>query len=1203
MKKLILMAIGLCWLSITVTAKAEICFGNTGDPNVSSTTLVGVRGEILENLPAEEIRGFRIRVSGPGITTVYLAIQEATLNTSSFVTGAVVLASSDATPLPLSSTPSDHDVVLTAPFVPEPGKIYFVSFSWEDTTNGLSWSFRNTSTLSPYSRGMNGTEPPSFNPPLANASYTMLWNKTQELTMCLLTSAEPTPMPTRTATATPTPNPTMTSSPTPSPTSTQTPSPTPTPTATSEITPTPTVGPTIPPTPIPTATVIPSTGTGLITVWYGYDTDHDGRRGDDEPGIAYGTVELMSGNNIVAHTQTDLYGRGLLNNVPPGTYQVRVNKMPEWLFSAPNIGDETGDSDIITTEGIHGYTAEITLEANEISRDKADALVYDWRIPIPTATPTPTPWPTNQPTPTPSATPTPLGNNAVAVFVFNDANRNGVSDFESGVSGVQVSLIPLTIDLGSYSTIQFTDSAGAGTFAGLPDGTYQVQFGVPDGFVRTFPNQGVDDTLDSDANPINGFTHSFTLVGGRLNSTIWEGVFDESLLTPTPVSTPTATPVPTDEVNPVIISGPDDLTLFVGQNATFEVRDWPIDNDRAWSATLGDEPTQTIGTNSNTLNLPSATLNDQGVYQVEVSRTVNGNLLRQQSRFARLTVVERGLYNPANNAVYTEDTIPSPIIFDEDLPVYVEMRNDSPVTWSHAQGYALEVLNDPCNMFQGVRFIPIPEGVVVQPGQTWQFDATIHTPPNETTCNIQLQMVELGVENFGDVLDKNITIGWTQIIDGPALADWTYGNLGDEGPHGEATQQGLSMYTPPTGENLSGWFSPSQFLPLVDLVKYQINTEFLTDQVFWDSQPAMSIVVDNFPSNTVGNEFVFVVNTGWNGIRQGVDDGNIVNQNGLDAHEIQFVPNTAILPQWRGGFYDSNDAWVPVNPDNSAFATRAETVNDFRLVYRLLDIDSAGIKAEADYGAVMIKRITIEVWDLTSELPSDILSNSGVGVTHSNTVTEVYQRPINGSRFALGTYNQTDPALGGGPALYAQISNGARNAVVVLKESGPGARRTLFDWDPSQSTLVEKLFPIENRWYTGQTAIGIVDIEAAPGSYLCTDNVTRSVDPLHPNPPDVIGIQMDVVNIDLVTAANSIAAPDGLPMAYATTPRLRSQLGGMSQYYLGYLATNQAPLSEPMINQRYRLMTDIINADNLRPLPITGSDPTQINTVRIITPN
>lgn len=67
-------------------------------------------------------------------------------------------------------------------------------------------------------------------------------------------------------------------------------------------------------------------------------------------------------------------------------------------------------------------------------------------------------------------------------------------------------------------------------FSGLAAGDYQVQFIAPAGYVFTQANIGTNDSLDSDADPVTGFTECFYLAPG-VTSKNWEaGVYQPVIL-------------------------------------------------------------------------------------------------------------------------------------------------------------------------------------------------------------------------------------------------------------------------------------------------------------------------------------------------------------------------------------------------------------------------------------------------------------------------------------------------------------------------------------------------------------------------------------------------------------------------------------------------------------------------------------------------
>ncbi|MBN8456579.1 MAG: carboxypeptidase regulatory-like domain-containing protein, partial [Verrucomicrobia bacterium] len=119
-------------------------------------------------------------------------------------------------------------------------------------------------------------------------------------------------------------------------------------------------------------------------------------------------------------------------------------------------------------------------------------------------------------------------------FVWDDANANGQQDVgETGLDGVTVTLyrpgfgpdgIAGNADDSDAVATTTTSGGGAYGFAGLPPGTYQVNFGTLAGYNRTLADNGADAT-DSDANAGTGLTSTFALAAGATNNTIDAGYY------------------------------------------------------------------------------------------------------------------------------------------------------------------------------------------------------------------------------------------------------------------------------------------------------------------------------------------------------------------------------------------------------------------------------------------------------------------------------------------------------------------------------------------------------------------------------------------------------------------------------------------------------------------------------------------------------
>lgn len=93
-------------------------------------------------------------------------------------------------------------------------------------------------------------------------------------------------------------------------------------------------------------------------------------------------------------------------------------------------------------------------------------------------------------------------------FVWYDLNIDGIQDIgEPGMPGVTVKLYR---EDDTYVDSTITNASGYYEFATYP-GMYYVRFILPDCSIFSPKDQGSDDTIDSDANPIDGKTEVTTL--------------------------------------------------------------------------------------------------------------------------------------------------------------------------------------------------------------------------------------------------------------------------------------------------------------------------------------------------------------------------------------------------------------------------------------------------------------------------------------------------------------------------------------------------------------------------------------------------------------------------------------------------------------------------------------------------------------------
>jgi hypothetical protein len=129
---------------------------------------------------------------------------------------------------------------------------------------------------------------------------------------------------------------------------------------------------------------------------------------------------------------------------------------------------------------------------------------------------------------------------AIGDYVWNDTNENGIQDEPSsaGQNGVTVNLLDadgdpvLDGDGNAITTTTANDSNGNPgyyEFAGLPAGSYIVEFVAPNGKEFTQTGQGTAST-DSNADPTTGRSGVVTLTAGQINLTIDAGLIPEPVI-------------------------------------------------------------------------------------------------------------------------------------------------------------------------------------------------------------------------------------------------------------------------------------------------------------------------------------------------------------------------------------------------------------------------------------------------------------------------------------------------------------------------------------------------------------------------------------------------------------------------------------------------------------------------------------------------
>ncbi|ADI74493.1 conserved repeat domain protein [Methanohalobium evestigatum Z-7303] len=222
------------------------------------------------------------------------------------------------------------------------------------------------------------------------------------------------------------------------------------------------------------------------------DVNGDGVQNDGDTGIDNVTVNLYNCNgDLLETTKTNESGYYNFTGLAPGDYYINFIAPSGYEFTILGKGANYEDSDANPS----GNTTCVTLTSGGINND-VDAGLYQ---------------------------PASIGD-----FVWNDQNVNGTQDNgEPGITGVLVKLYEC--DTGDEIANTTTNGTGYYNFTNLAPGEYYVNFIAPPEFEFTLQDQGVDDTLDSDANNTTGNTSCITLSSGENNVTIDAGLYEIEL--------------------------------------------------------------------------------------------------------------------------------------------------------------------------------------------------------------------------------------------------------------------------------------------------------------------------------------------------------------------------------------------------------------------------------------------------------------------------------------------------------------------------------------------------------------------------------------------------------------------------------------------------------------------------------------------------
>ena len=234
---------------------------------------------------------------------------------------------------------------------------------------------------------------------------------------------------------------------------------------------------------------------------------------DDIGDVDLQLVEITlvdSNGTTVATTQTDSNGYYVFTDVEPGYYTV-VETQPSGLSSVSE--DEGGaDDDAGNTTLDNIISVYVNIGEIDVNNDFVEELGVS------------------------------LGDR-----IWIDDNGDGIQDVsETNTTGLEDIVVNLYNGADEFIATTTTDINGNYDFTDYPEDDYYVEFNLstlPAHFAASDPDQGSDDTRDSDANITTGITHTDHLSPGEndttfdlgiyrlgtISGTIWEDINDDDI--------------------------------------------------------------------------------------------------------------------------------------------------------------------------------------------------------------------------------------------------------------------------------------------------------------------------------------------------------------------------------------------------------------------------------------------------------------------------------------------------------------------------------------------------------------------------------------------------------------------------------------------------------------------------------------------------
>lgn len=504
-------------------------------------------------------------------------------------------------------------------------------------------------------------------------------------------------------------------------------------------------------------------------------------------------------------------------------------------------------------------------------------------------------------------------------------------------------------------------------------------------------------------------------------------------------------------------------------------------------------------------------------------------------------------------AQFVSLNVPETALPGEEFHFQMQWRNTDRLTWESSR-VDLEVLAGSCSVTTASL------AAATGPDQIGTFDITMVAPNAQTVCSLNLTP-RFWVDSlagsrhglFGETRHAEVIVSAYAIVrnlgEVAQREGWFGGSVQGDGAVG-ATTAGVCMYVPDTGDNIVGWVSPERLLPLVDMRLMKLTVAASTSQSAVDAIPLWDVVYDNFNTsgfgNVYGGEAWFMdVAGGANGVGR---------PQGRNTFTVFAAPNAMLTPQWRGTIGGG-----AVGSNGGAFTPEADANNDMRLVLRVLDIGSGAIDANHDFGTICISRIAAVAVDYGA------IASQG----------QIWGPAISSATHAAQTLTEAAENAG-----TAQIDDATHTAFYQLTASGPGSRKTLLPYDPSQGSTLAALYPV--AWSSDA---------AYRGTTLIRSNFGGGAGPEGPDPVDAIFLDFDTTNSELGFQSFTSRGSAG-NMRFAASPRLAATAGG-PQTYVAFFSGANRTLSSIEDAARLRLMSEFFNTPEIAPEG-QGADPVAI---------